>query len=131
VFGQAIAVYRTLAWRDLTPNRRAHYIGALAPCPLRPGRADDVQRRPVPRRGWEWWTCGNGGFPDFHEALGSHFQSICWKWEKSRETAISRFPRPFSPQGRDAVSHRHKTLTPDEAPVMIRTANAARCEPWP
>ena len=70
--------------------------------PLRPGLADDVQRRPVPRRGWKWWTCGNGGNTDFHEAAESHFQPICWRWEKSRETAISRFPRPFPPTWRQA-----------------------------
>jgi hypothetical protein len=27
--------------------------------------------------------------------------------------------------------HRHKALTPDEVPIMIRTANGARCEFWP
>ena len=64
--------------------------------PLRPGPAGDVQRRLVPRRGWGMLDIGNGGPPHFQEAVGSHFQPICWKWKKSREAAISRFPRPFS-----------------------------------
>ena len=83
------AMVRSYSERPDVRHRRGR------PMPLRPGAADHVQGRLVPRRGWKWWTCGNGGFPDVHQAAESHFQPICWKWEKSRETAISRFPRPF------------------------------------
>jgi hypothetical protein len=38
---------------------------------------------------------GNGVFCDFHEAAENHFQPMWWKCKKSRETAISRFPRSF------------------------------------
>jgi hypothetical protein len=33
--------------------------------------------------GWEWWTFGNGGFRDFHEAAENDFQATCRKWKKS------------------------------------------------
>jgi hypothetical protein len=47
---------------------------ALRPYGL--GPADHVQGRLVLRRGRKWWTCGNGGFPDFHDAAGNHFQVV-------------------------------------------------------
>ena len=43
--------------------------------PLRSVPADHIQGRPVPRRGWKWWTCGNAGMPHFHGAAGNHFQT--------------------------------------------------------
>ena len=65
------------------------------PMPLRPGAADHVQGQAGPRRGWQWWTCGNGGNSDFHEAAGSHFQAGCWKWKKPRRAVTSRSPISF------------------------------------
>jgi hypothetical protein len=49
-----------------------------------------------PRRGWKWWTCGNGGFPGFQEAAGSHFHPNRWKCNEARETVISTFTGLFS-----------------------------------
>jgi hypothetical protein len=52
---------------------------------------------------------GNDGFPDFHEAAGNDFQLMWRTCKKSREAAISRFPRPFSVEmkaHRDDKPHR-------------------------
>jgi hypothetical protein len=49
-----------------------------------------------PVGGWRWWTCGNGGFRDFHEAAENDFQPVWWKCKKSREAATCRFSRSFS-----------------------------------
>jgi hypothetical protein len=67
----------------------------LAPCPYGLGWAtmSRVGRSPV---GGEMVDTGIGGFRDFHEAVGSHFQPAWWKCRKSREAAISRFSRSFS-----------------------------------
>jgi hypothetical protein len=95
-----IVAYPNPTCSDLTRDRTRRTTPPRRPGPLRPGPADHVQGRLVPRRGWKWWTCGNGGFCDFHEAAGSHFQPICWKCEKPRETTIFRSPRPISWQCR-------------------------------
>src|SRR6267378_842023 len=90
---RVIAVCRALPWCDPTPKyREQREVASVGLCPLRPGPAGDVQRRLVPRRGWEMLDIGNGGTPHFQEAVGSHFQPICWKWKKSREAASSICP---------------------------------------
>jgi hypothetical protein len=45
----------------------------------------------------------NGGFPDVHEAAGSHFHALCWKCPKRRRAAISRCPMPFPRTCRDGT----------------------------
>jgi hypothetical protein len=86
--------------------------------PLRPGSAGDVQRRPVPRRGWECWTLemaghliskrllevisnrsagngrspGNRPFPDFQGHFygheGGRLDMPHWGWGKA-PTSVS------------------------------------------
>jgi hypothetical protein len=54
---RVIAVCRALPRCDPTPKYRGqHEVASVGICPLRPGPAGDVQRRLVPRRGWECWT---------------------------------------------------------------------------
>ena len=39
---------------------------------------------------------GNGGIPHFRAASGSHFQTICWKWKKSRKAPFPDFQGHFT-----------------------------------
>src|SRR6516225_7554659 len=54
-------------------KHRTRDIAAGRPLPPRSGPADHIRGEPVPRRGWKWWTCGNGRMPDFQERAGSPF----------------------------------------------------------
>ena len=46
------------------------------PLPVRPGPADHIRGEPVPRRGWKWWTCGNGGMLDFRAGGWKSFPTV-------------------------------------------------------
>ena len=59
-----------------------------------PGSAGDVDRRPSPVA-VEMLDVGNRSFSHFHETAGSHFQSTCWKWQKTRRAAIFKCPSLF------------------------------------
>jgi hypothetical protein len=64
---------------------------------------------------------GNGGFPDFHEAAGSHFQLMWWTCEKPREAAISTFPG-----GIFADIKRSRTSGHHDRPVTSRARSLAQ-----
>src|SRR5215472_15205651 len=70
-----ISAFRVRHAAILLPDAPAREIATAAPSLLPPGPAVHVQGRLIPRRGWKWWTCGNGGMLNFHWAAGSHFQT--------------------------------------------------------
>jgi hypothetical protein len=130
---RVIAASRTQTSSNSTPNRSRNTRSPRSLTPLRPGLADDVQRRPVPRRGWKWSTCGNGGNTDFREAAESHFQPICWRWEKSSFRPLIKRVRfaadlygAFSVKRLFWVLAKFDTLRPTRLPVartdLIRLA---------
>src|SRR5262249_7910736 len=116
-----ISAYPSPSCSDLTPQCTVARITAAAPSPLRPGLADHVQGRPVPRRGWKWWTCGNGGMLDFHETAESHFQSNCWKWKKRRKNRDFQISTAIfaamlaNPKGEH---HQRRQSSSNEVPVV-------------
>src|SRR5258707_10766363 len=54
------------------------------------------------RRTWKCWTLEMAEHLISKRLLEVISQPICWKWKKSREAAISRFPAPFPRTWRQA-----------------------------
>ena len=84
-------------------GRSAGALPRALQAPPRPVPADHIQGRPVPRRGWKWWTCENGGMPHFHGPDGNHFHTDLVKmpeqvsrpvFGRQRRTGVAPQSRP-------------------------------------